>query len=213
MKFETKLLGFVFLLSLVLVTVAVVLLSKNQGPSQTTTGDKVYQIDYSKGEKTGSDSAKIKLAEFSDYQCPACAAFAPAVADLISSNSANLQFYYFDFPLPQHQNAWAASNAAQSAGTLGKFWEMHEKLFATQTEWSSLTNPADFFANLASSLELDSNKIKDDISKNTYQNLIQAGLNEGNILQIDSTPTFFLNGKKLRPGTPDDLKIAVSAAF
>lgn len=209
MKTETKLLAFFFLAILALILGGVFFLSKNQN-SPSPDSNKVYQIDYSKGERIGSDSAKIKLVEFSDYECPACALFAPTVAQLIASDSANLQVYYRNFPLPQHSLAKKAAVLAEEANAEGKFWPVHDKLFAAQDQWASLSEATDFFVNLAKEEGMDEIKTKEALENNLYQDKIQADINEGMSLGVDATPTFFLNGKKLNLASPDDLKNIVN---
>lgn len=203
MRNETKILGIILLSTLLLLGGGVFLLSKNSAPQETGAQ---YQIDYSRGEKIGSDSAKVRLVEFSDLQCPACRAAEPAIKNVLSSNKEDVQFIYRHFPLVQHQYARAAANAVEAAGEQGKFWELHDKIFETQSEWTNLSSATDFFVNLAKELGLNENKIREAIEKNTYQNKIQEDISEGNKLGVNSTPTFYLNGRKLSLQNFDDLK-------
>src|SRR3989344_6569858 len=132
MKTETKVLsGFLIAIAALLLG-GVFFLSKNNPNAQVTSDGTVYQIDYSKGYKIGSDSAKVKVVEFSDFECPACKAAEPAIKNVISSNGDNVQFIYRHFPLPQHLNGKIAAAFAEAAGEQGKFWEAHDKLFETQ---------------------------------------------------------------------------------
>ena len=81
---------------------------------------------------------------------------------------------------------------------LGKFWEVHDKLFETQDEWAALADPIDYFADMGSQFGLDKDKIKEAISKGLFDQKINDDQTDGNILGVNSTPTFYLNGKKLR---------------
>lgn len=196
MKTETKILGLGFLITVLFVIGAVYFLSiksVNQGISEGS----VSQIDYSKGEKIGSDSAKVKLVEFSDLQCPACKAAEPFVKDTVSTYSGQIQFIYRQFPITIHKWSKQAANAAEAAGAQGKFWEMHNELFATQEQWSVLDDPLPFFEDLAKKLQLDEGKFKEVLDKNTYADKVQADVDDGLKLGVSGTPTFFLNGRKL----------------
>jgi protein-disulfide isomerase len=192
MKTETKILGVIFILTAILLAGGVFFLAR-KGDSGVK-GTQAVQIDYSKGQKIGSDSAKVKLVEWSDFQCPACAAVEPILKNI--RNKENVQFIYRHFPLPQHKYAVKAVNLAEAAGKIGKFWEVHDKLFETQSAWQDLPDAADFFKNLAPGVEFE---------ENTYGDIIEADLLEGQRLGVNATPTFFLNGVKLNLQRFEDL--------
>src|SRR3972149_7798295 len=101
MTTETKWLGVILIITVVLLFGGVFLLSRGQS-SKAIEGTNVSQIDYSKGQKVGSDSAKVKVVEFSDFQCPACLAAEPYVKKLRADYPDQVQFIYRHFPLPQH---------------------------------------------------------------------------------------------------------------
>ena len=194
---ETKILAGIFIATLLLLVGGVFFLSKNTAPAQKTDEGLVYEIDYSKGYKIGSDSAKVRLVEFSDFQCPACMGAEPTIKDIISTHGDQVQFVYRHFPLPQHFNAEEAANAAEEAGAQGKFWEYHDRLFATQDQWESLGDPTDFFVTMANELQLDGEKVREAIKTNKYQSAINDDKSAGQKYQVNSTPTFFLNGRKI----------------
>lgn len=206
-KTETKVLIGVLIGSLVLLSGAVVILSK----PKPTINSSVLEIDYSGGQKIGSDSAKVKLVEFSDFQCPACLAYEPTVRAVISENkdNPNFQFIYRHFPLTQHIHSREAANLAEYAAGQGKFWQMHGKLFETQDEWSSLPDVSDFFADLAKQLSLDEAGARDAVAKSIFNDKINADVDEGQRLGLQATPTFYLNGRALDLKTIVDLKIQV----
>lgn len=209
MRTETKLLGGILIASLVLIIGAVLFLGKGSNP--TTTSNTTVNIDYSKGQKIGKEGAKVKLVEFSDLQCPACKAAESAVKGVIEKNkNNNFQFIYRHFPLTQHIHSKKAANFAEYAATQGKFWEIHDKLFETQEAWSTLSDPSDFFADLGSQIGLDKDKIKEAISKNTFDQKINDDLTDGNVAGVDATPTFYLNGKKLKLQNFNELDNAIS---
>lgn len=211
MTAETKWLGVILIATVVLLLGGVFLLSRG-GSSKDIAGVNVSQIDYAKGQKIGSDSAKVKLVEFSDFQCPACQAAEPALKQVLSKYPNDLQFIYRHFPLPQHAYGRQAAAYAEAAGEQGKFWEMHGKLFETQTEWSALSdsNATVFFLRIANELGLDENKVKQAVAENTFKSKIDNDIAEAQSLGVNSTPTFFVNGRKLNLQTFDDLNTAVA---
>lgn len=214
MTTETKVLGSILILTVVLLFGGVFLLSRNQSPAPGTLGTNTVQIDYSKGQKIGSDSAKVKLVEFSDLECPACLNAEPVVKKIRASYSPDqLQFIYRHFPLSQHPHSRQVASLAEAAGEQGKFWEMHDKLFETQTTWAKMNNDkaTTFFMDLVKQLNLDENKVKKALDENTYLSKINDDLTEGQRLGVDSTPTFYLNGRKVDIQLSyDDLTAAVT---
>ncbi len=213
MTTETKILGIIFFLTAVLLFGGIFFLSR--GSSQSPQGVEsaaVSQIDYSKGEKIGSSSAKVKLVEFSDLQCPACQAAEPSVKKVRADYPEEVQLIYRHFPLPQHIHGREAATFAEAAALQGKFWEMHDKLFDTQAEWSGLDDngATAFFLGLAKQLNLDENKINQALVDNGLKARIDGDVAEGNRLGVNSTPTFFVNGRKVNLQSFDDLNTAVA---
>jgi protein-disulfide isomerase len=85
----------------------------------------------------------------------------------------------------------------EAAGLQGKFWEMHDMLYDKQAEWSTGINARDIIMNYASVLKLDTKKFADDLNSKAIEEKILAELKEGTALDVQGTPTFFLNGKKI----------------
>jgi protein-disulfide isomerase len=155
----------------------------------------------------GNRNAKIVLIEYSDFQCPACGFYFPVLKKLSEEFGENIAIVYRHFPLPRHPNAKPAAYAAEAAGRQGKFWEMHDLIFSNQSEWSDKKNVDEIFIRYAQSLNLNMDQFKTDFSskeirqkvENSYQNALRLGL--------DSTPSFFLNGKKIaNPRNYEDFK-------
>ena len=210
MKEETKVLGIILIITAILLFGGIFLLSRSQPSSQEIKGAAVLQIDYSKGQKIGSESAKVKLVEFSDFQCPACKSAEPAIKQTLLKYPNDLQFIYRHFPLPQHANAREAAYFAEAAGEQGKFWEMHDRIFETQSQWSDIGDSTEFFLGLARDLNLDEAKLQEVLEKNTFKSKIDSDVAEGRSLGVNSTPTFFVNGRKVNLRTFDDLNTAVA---
>ncbi|MEP6904448.1 MAG: thioredoxin domain-containing protein, partial [Gemmatimonadales bacterium] len=123
---------------------------------------------------SGKADAPVKIEEFADFECPACGRFAtitePDVRKrLIDSGLASLSYY--DFPLPQHRNSQSASSAAACANEQGKFWPMHDQLFAGQDKWNTeaTDNPKPMFSSYAAAIGLDAAKFEACYDAKKYQ--------------------------------------------
>lgn len=209
MKSETKLFLGIILGTISIVVAGVMLLSR---PGTTTKVDSSLLVR-SDSHKIASGSGKVTLVEFSDFQCPACGAYYTPVQELVNEFSSDVTFVYRNFPLINlHKNAQLAAQAAEAAGLQGKFWEMHDKLFETQSEWSSTDKAKDIFIGYAETLALDKEQFTADLDSDVVKNKVAADVSDANALAIDATPTFFLNGVKLvNPATFAEFKSLVEA--
>jgi protein-disulfide isomerase len=144
-------------------------------------------------------SAKVTVVEFGDYQCPACGLAADAFERIRTDYAANpdVDVQFLHFPLPSHQHAVIAAEAAEAARAQGKFWEMHNMLYERQSEWSGQADPLGQFTVYANQLDLDVAQFKIDIQTQKYVSLVEQDYNQGQVLEVNATPTFFINDKKV----------------
>ncbi|MEK7662026.1 MAG: thioredoxin domain-containing protein [Patescibacteria group bacterium] len=156
----------------------------------------------------GAPNPKITLIEYGDFQCPACRSYEGVVQQLSKDFKDTLSFGYRHFPLVQiHQNALLSSKASEAAGLQGGFWEMHDILYEKQSEWSTASNGKEIFIGYAKSLGLDIARFEKDLESAELTKKIEANYRDGLRLDVSSTPTFFLNGKKIKsPGSLEDFK-------
>lgn len=165
----------------------------------------------------GKVDSKVTLIEYGDFQCPPCAAVYPRIKAITEQDSNQLQFVFRNFPISTiHANARSSAAAAESAGLQGKYWEMHDKIYAGQSDWSELneTDRTDYYVKLAKSLSLDITKFKSDMASKDVAAKIDYDLALGKKANVQGTPTFFLNGKLLDPsvyGSDAKLKDAINA--
>ena len=152
----------------------------------------------------GSPSAPVTIAEFADFECPACGSFAnitePDVRKrLVETGKARFEFY--PFPLEIHRNTWDATLAAACAGDGGKFWEMHDRLFQGQFEWNTQVtdNPRKVIRKYAEELALDMKAYDQCMETEKYRPRIQASYNHAVSSGATQTPTFLIAGR-LYPG-------------
>ena len=148
----------------------------------------------------GNADATLTLVEYSDFECPACAAHEPNVQNLLAASDDRLALVYRHFPLPQHKHARSAAAAAEAAGKQGKFWEMHDMIFDGQRDWTPLSEEdgTKIFDSYASTLGLDVSQYEKDFSSDEVTEKIERDRMSGVRSRVDATPTFFLNGKKVK---------------
>lgn len=151
---------------------------------------------------TGAGSTGVVLVEYGDFQCPACGSYYPVLQQVKAKYGDQITLQFRNFPLESiHVNARAASRAAEAASLQGKFWEMHDKLFESQLQWSETKDPVGTFKAFAEQLQLDAAKFEQDYRSSEVNSVINADLAEGRRLGASSTPTFVLNGEKIEnPG-------------
>lgn len=152
----------------------------------------------------GSEEAPVTMVEFTDYQCPFCARHAETTQPQIESEyieTGKVRYIIRDLPLPIHPNAGAAAQAARCAGDRGKYWEMHDLLFAKQDEWSS-GNPDELFASYAGEIGLNQGSFTDCLSGGKYQSAVDEDLALAQRIGARGTPAFIINGEMIIGAQP-----------
>jgi protein-disulfide isomerase len=183
------------------------------------TGTAPPPAESAKGYTLGKPDAPVQIREFADFECPACANYAvvtePDVrTQLVDKGLATIT--YFDYPLPMHKNTWWASHAAACANDQGKFWEMHDRLFAGQAEWNGLTtnDPLPIFAGYAKDLGLDVPKWRGCVKDRLHQRDIEARKAEAERLHVRQTPTFYVGQREISGSIGfDQLRAVVDSAL
>lgn len=146
----------------------------------------------------GSPSAKVTVIEYADFQCPACSIYAPFVNKLKQDFKGDIRIAYRFFPLPQHPYGMTASKAAYATHLQGKFWEMYSLLYDNQNTWSQSKDPASIFKQYAQELSLDLDKYEKDMNSKATEEYIKSQQNSATAIGVNSTPTFFINGKQIQ---------------
>ena len=160
--------------------------------------DKV-SVDIGNTPVFGKKDAKIMLIVFSDFQCPFSKRGAETVHSLIQKYGDNLTFVYKNLPLPFHPEAMPAAKAAVAAGRQGKFYEFHDKLFASQEQLGE-----DLYLKTAKELGLNIQKFNADRNSKEVEDIVKADAEQANKLGFNGTPGFALNGVKILGAYPQD---------
>jgi protein-disulfide isomerase len=155
----------------------------------------------------GPASAKVTVVAFSDFQCPFCSRAVPTLKQIESDYKGRIRVAFKQMPLPFHDKAHLAAEAALAANEQGKFWEMHDKLFANQ---QALDRPS--LEKYAEELGLNMAKFKAALDSGKFKERVDREAKEGNAVGATGTPTFFINGHILVGAQPvDAFKTAIDA--
>jgi protein-disulfide isomerase len=140
----------------------------------------------------GPANAKVQVVEFSDFQCPYCSQAAGVVHQIRQKYGDKVRFTFRQFPLPMHPNAREAAEAALAAGTQGKFWEFHDLLFKNQNHLDRAG-----LEEHAKSSGLNVAAFKKSLDEHKYAPVIDADLKLGEKVQVNGTPSMFVNGTRV----------------
>jgi protein-disulfide isomerase len=130
------------------------------------------------------------------------------VDQVLQAYPKEVKFVYKEFPLPMHANAMLAARAALAAGKQGKFWEMHDKLFANQRSLSP-----EKIKELAQEIGLDMPKFEQDSASPEIQQQINQEVQEGAKAMVRGTPSLYVNGKKVANRSVEGLKQMIDEAL
>ncbi|HEX8904501.1 MAG TPA: thioredoxin domain-containing protein, partial [Longimicrobiaceae bacterium] len=147
----------------------------------------------------GSASARVTIIEVSDFQCPYCRMFFDSTYRRFDSTyvrTGKVRMVYVNYPLPMHNQAFAAAKAAMCAGAQGKFWQMHDLLFGRQREWAEQADAAQRFTRFAAELGIDAGQYRDCYDNDRVSPLIANDLTQAAGAGINATPTFIINREK-----------------
>ena len=166
---------------------------------------KISSTDIIVGEKTAS----LSIIEYSDFQCPACAAYNSTINKLLADYQGKVNLVYRFFPLTSiHKNAVISGQAGYAAWKLGKFVEMKDELFNNQVDWESLSEDKakEAFIDYAKSIKLDPEEFAKIMNSNEAKNAVLNGEKEAFSLGLQGTPSFFLGNKSIKPKSYEDFK-------
>jgi protein-disulfide isomerase len=167
-----------------------------------------YNIAIDDQPTKGGANAAVTIVEFTDFQCPACGRTQPVLEEVVNEYGDKVKFVVRDFPLNMHAYAQKAAEAAEAAREQGKYWEYASLLFKNQ-EHLEMENLLQY----ASQLGLDVKKFQDALVSGKFAEKVQRDLDDGTKFGIGSTPTVFINGRRVKDKSKESLKAAIDAAF
>jgi protein-disulfide isomerase len=156
-----------------------------------------YSVNTQGSPVKGNEKAKLAVVEFSDFQCPYCRRVGPTLEQIQREYGDQVRIVFKHLPLPMHQNAPDAHAAAEAAHQQGKFWEMHDLIFADQQSMS----PAKY-QEYARQLGLDMARFERDVASEEVKQRIAADAAEAARLGVSGTPAFYVNGRFVNGAQP-----------
>ncbi len=164
-----------------------------------TTSQLIWMSLQTDAPSWGPTDAPVTIVEFSDYECSFCTRWHNEVwPQLTAAYKGKIRLVYRDFPLTQiHPNSVDAAIAAYCAGEQNQYWEYHDLLFLQKMELSSLAYEA-----YATRLELNLPAFKECQTSTESLTYLQREMETAQMLGIDGTPTFFINGYRLKGTQP-----------
>ena len=160
------------------------------------------------------ESGDVTLVEFLDFECEACGAMYPFVEQLREEYGDRVTFVARYFPLPAHPNSENAAVAVEAAAQQGAFEAMYQRMFETQQEWGHREeSQAHVFRRYAADLGLDLDAYDAAVADPATLERVRSDKADGLALGVESTPTFFLDGKRYQPSSPEDFRAALEDAI
>lgn len=157
----------------------------------------------------GNPDANVTLVEFSDFQCPACATYYPELSKVKETYGDRIKFVFRHFPLRTiHPLAQLAAEASEAAAAQDKFWDYHNTLYENQKTWSVLdeNGAQELFITYAENVGVeDIDQFKFDLENHTYAAKVNKDYDDAERLNIQGTPTVFIDGKRVANPTYDQI--------
>jgi protein-disulfide isomerase len=145
----------------------------------------------------GNARAPVTIVVFSDFQCPFCARVSPTLDEVQRTYGDKVRIVWKHQPLAFHPNALPAAEAAEAAREQGKFWQMHDRLFAGQRELS-----ADSYERFAKEIGLDVRRFQESVRSGRARPRIQEDQKLAARIGAEATPTLFVNGERVEGAVP-----------
>jgi len=143
--------------------------------------------------RQGSVTPALTIVEFADFDCPYCAKTLPTIERILAEYGGLVQYVYRYMPIAElHPESWSASLAATCANEQGMFWQYHDKLFSEQDNFTK-----ENLFTWAKELGLKMDDFTNCYDSEEYGWQVRRDMSDGADIEIEGTPTFFLNGERL----------------
>jgi predicted DsbA family dithiol-disulfide isomerase len=143
------------------------------------------------GPPLGDERAPVTLVEYSDFTCPFCQSFRPALEAFVAAHPGRVKLYFKPFPIESHPGALDAAIAAEWGRKQGAFWKLHDALFSLPA------HDLDSMADAAEELGLDASDLRDAVTSRRFEKQVRASQSEGRLADVHGTPTLYMNGRLL----------------
>jgi protein-disulfide isomerase len=165
-----------------------------------------FEVDLEDSDPSiGNAKAPVTIIEFSDFQCPFCLRVAPTMKKIRATYGDKVRVVWKDFPLTQiHPQAFKAGEAGHCAAEQGKFWEYHDQLFGNQQALMP-----DDLKKYATTIGLDAERFGSCLDMSKHAEVVRNGVAQGTRLGVNSTPTVFVNGRRVSGAQPYEVFAAV----
>lgn len=192
---------FLSVLAILVVAIGAVFVLTSSDDTKSNNNEKeaaeIVKIDERNYRVKGPEDAPIELVEYGDFACSFCAQAFPQVEQLLAQYEGQVEFEFKPLSIPAGQNSVIAHRAAEAAGMQGKFFEMYELLYGNFQAWSQSTNAKELIDGYSEQIELDMDQYQTDYSAAETLDIINNLKAEATDIDVNSTPSFFVNGKKV----------------
>ena len=174
--------------------------------------NKEYDVEIGEAPTKGPEDAVVTIVEWSDFQCPFCNRVTPTLAQIENEYGDKVRLVFKHMPLSIHPQAPQAHAASEAAHRQGRFWEMHDRIFANQRDLSVAT--LESHARAIGLADGDMDQYAKDIADAAVKQKIDADMAQASELNVTGTPSFFINGRFLSGAQPfENFKRAIDAAI
>lgn len=155
----------------------------------------------------GAETPQVTIVEFADFACPYCKASSAGLRELSTLYKDKLKVVFRDWPA--HENSLTLAMAGQCANEQGKFWQMHDKLYANQS--STFGADTNDLTTLAAAIGIYNDQFQTCLDSKEYLGRIQKNVMDADTLGVVGTPTWFVNGEKIEGElTKQDLETIIN---
>lgn len=153
----------------------------------------VQRLPVNNSATKGAVDAPVTITVFDDFQCPYCARLVPTLEQVLAAYPKQVRLVFKHFPLSMHKFAPAAAAASLAARNQGKFWPLHDQLFANYNKLNDAK-----IRELAESVGLDMARFDQDLASPALQQEIAADMQLGTKAGVRGTPAAYINGVQLK---------------
>jgi protein-disulfide isomerase len=154
------------------------------------------QSNVQEARTKGNPQARVKIIEYVDFQCPACAYGLTLLKKYFEQHGNDMFIQVRYFPLTNmHHHAMLSAMYSECAARQGKFWDLDDLMIPQQGQWAQLISPDPVFQSMAQQVGIDMPKLNTCLSSDDARKVINDEKSVGQTLGISSTPTYFINGK------------------